>query len=89
MLIIGHSVAEFLPDFQGRVREALNALLGDAGEKRIKMGLAKDGSGVGGMSCCFHIRHNSSIGAQGLLSRLFMANHSPSHRITCDSTCHT
>lgn len=30
------------------MREALRLILGDAGEKRIKMGLAKDGSGVGG-----------------------------------------
>lgn len=40
------SVAEFLPNFQGRVRKALTVLLGD-GATRIKMGLAKDGSGVG------------------------------------------
>lgn len=30
------------------MREALRLILGDEGEKRIKMGLAKDGSGVGG-----------------------------------------
>lgn len=41
------SVAEFLPGFEGRVRDALRILLGEAGEKRVRMGLAKDGSGVG------------------------------------------
>lgn len=41
------SVAEFLPGFEGRVREALVVLLGEKGEKRVRMGLAKDGSGVG------------------------------------------
>lgn len=41
------SVAEFLPGFEGRVRKALVVLLGADGEKRVRMGLAKDGSGVG------------------------------------------
>lgn len=43
-------VAEFLPGFEGRVREALKIVLGEKGEKRVRIGLAKDGSGVGGMS---------------------------------------
>jgi hexokinase len=43
-------VAEFLPGFQDRVREALKILLGEEGTARVRMGLAKDGSGVGGMS---------------------------------------
>jgi hypothetical protein len=42
------SVAEFLPNFETNVRKALRELLGEEGEKRIKMGMAKDGSGVGG-----------------------------------------
>lgn len=45
-----YRVAEFLPGFQDRVREALKVLLGEEGEKRVRMGLAKDGSGVGGQS---------------------------------------
>lgn len=45
------SVAEFLPGFQDRVREALKILLGEEGTARVRMGLAKDGSGVGGVSC--------------------------------------
>jgi hypothetical protein len=44
-------VAEFLPGFQNRVREALKILLGEEGTARVRMGLAKDGSGVGGRSC--------------------------------------
>lgn len=43
-------VAEFLPGFEGRVREALKIVLGVEGEKRVRIGLAKDGSGVGGKS---------------------------------------
>ena len=42
------SVAEFLPNFESRVRDALRLILGDVGEKRISLGLAKDGSGIGG-----------------------------------------
>lgn len=42
------SVAEFLPNFQGRVRDALKIVLGEEGEKKVQIGLAKDGSGVGG-----------------------------------------
>ena len=30
------------------MRAALRLILGDDGEKRIRMGLARDGSGVGG-----------------------------------------
>jgi hexokinase len=42
------SVAEFLPFFEERVRVALRDVLGEEGEKRVVIGLAKDGSGVGG-----------------------------------------
>ncbi|OCF36661.1 hexokinase [Kwoniella heveanensis CBS 569] len=44
---IDGSVAEFLPRFSERVSEALAEILGEDGSKRIRMGLAKDGSGVG------------------------------------------
>lgn len=32
------------------MRKALKVLLGEEGEKRVRIGLAKDGSGVGGKS---------------------------------------
>ncbi|WVR05189.1 hypothetical protein IAU60_002201 [Kwoniella sp. DSM 27419] len=41
------SVAEFLPRFSERVAEGLRAILGEEGAKRVRLGLAKDGSGVG------------------------------------------
>ncbi|KAK8869754.1 hypothetical protein IAR55_000322 [Kwoniella newhampshirensis] len=44
---IDGSLAEFLPGFFDRVREALVVVLGKESSDRIKMGLAKDGSGVG------------------------------------------
>jgi len=58
ILLINSSVAEFLPGFQDRVREALKVLLGEEGTARVRMGLAKDGSGVGGKSPCLHISHS-------------------------------
>lgn len=41
------SVIEFYPHFEERMRGALRELIGEEGEKRVKIGLAKDGSGVG------------------------------------------
>ena len=41
-------MAEHYPHFQERVRVALKVVLGDEVEGRIKIGLAQDGSGVGG-----------------------------------------
>jgi hexokinase len=42
------SVVEHYPRFEERVRQALKEVLGESVEKRIVIGLAKDGSGVGG-----------------------------------------
>ncbi|RSH94057.1 glucokinase [Saitozyma podzolica] len=50
------SVAEFLPNFEPRVRKALKVLLGEEGEKRVRMGLAKDGSGVGAALCALQAK---------------------------------
>ncbi|KAJ9119589.1 hypothetical protein QFC22_003298 [Naganishia vaughanmartiniae] len=55
-LVFSHSVAEFLPHFEERMRAALRLILGDEGEKRIKMGLAKDGSGVGAALCALQAK---------------------------------
>jgi hexokinase len=44
------SLYQHYPGFEERMREALRMLLGEEVEKRIEMGLAKDGSGVGGAS---------------------------------------
>lgn len=45
------SMAEFYPHFNERVRIALKAMLGPEIEARIKIGMAKDGSGVGAALC--------------------------------------
>lgn len=42
------SLVEFYPRFESRIRDALKEMLGSEVEKRIEIGLAKDGSGVGG-----------------------------------------
>jgi len=43
------SLVEFYPGFEDYMREALRAIegIGEQGEKRIRIGIAKDGSGVG------------------------------------------
>ncbi|KAF1966247.1 hypothetical protein BU23DRAFT_560411 [Bimuria novae-zelandiae CBS 107.79] len=43
------SLVEFYPSFEDHIREALREIegIGEKGEKRIRIGIAKDGSGVG------------------------------------------
>jgi hexokinase len=43
------SLVEFYPNFEEHIREALREVedIGERGEKRIRIGIAKDGSGVG------------------------------------------
>ena len=45
---VDDSLYQHYPDFEGRMREALRLLLGEEVEKLVLMGLAKDGSEVGG-----------------------------------------
>ena len=45
------SLVEFYPRFEERIQVALEELLGSEKAKRVKLGLAKDGSGIGGQSC--------------------------------------
>ncbi|KAH9049279.1 hypothetical protein EDB83DRAFT_2226901 [Lactarius deliciosus] len=49
---IDGSLYQHYPGFEERMREALRILLGPEVEKRVEVGLAKDGSGVGG-TCSF------------------------------------
>jgi hexokinase len=43
------SLIEFYPGFEAEMRSAMRDVpeIGEAGERRIRIGLAKDGSGVG------------------------------------------
>ena len=43
------SLIQFYPNFERTMRESIRALVGEDIEKRVEIGLAKDGSGVGGM----------------------------------------
>jgi Hexokinase len=45
---VDDSLYQHYPGFEGRMREALRLLLGEEVEKLVVMGLAKDGSEVGG-----------------------------------------
>jgi hexokinase len=46
-------LVELYPNFTNILRESLRKLVGDDVESRVQIGLAKDGSGVGGESFCF------------------------------------
>ena len=50
LIFLVYSLYQHYPGFEERMREALRILLGEEVEKRVEMGLAKDGSGVGGAS---------------------------------------
>nr|ANA96268.1 hexokinase [Auricularia auricula-judae] len=45
------SMVEFYPGFETRLRDSLRALVGEAVERKVEIGLAKDGSGVGAALC--------------------------------------
>ena len=46
-LMFVDSLYQHYPGFEERMREALRILLGEEVEKRVSMGLAKDGSEIG------------------------------------------
>lgn len=45
------SMIEFYPGFETRLRAALRAVVGAEAERKVEIGLAKDGSGVGAALC--------------------------------------
>jgi hexokinase len=45
------SLVEFYPGFETTLRRALRAIVGEKMEKMVKIGMAKDGSGVGAALC--------------------------------------
>lgn len=52
-----HSLIQFYPHFERTMRESLRSIVGDDVEKRVDIGLAKDGSGVGGMLSSLFCSH--------------------------------
>lgn len=54
------SLVEHYPNFQQILRESLRLLVGEEVEKRVEIGLAKDGSGVGAALCALMaLKHDS------------------------------
>jgi hypothetical protein len=45
-----HSLIQFYPGFETHLRDSLRHLVGKQVEEAVEIGLAKDGSGVGGKS---------------------------------------
>ncbi|GAA6051733.1 hypothetical protein JCM3770_002705 [Rhodotorula araucariae] len=58
------SLVEFYPRFEQRVRDALVEILGDRDANRVRIVLAKDGSGVGAALCAQAAAAMESKGAQ-------------------------
>ena len=61
------SLVEFYPGFEELVREALREVpeIGELGEKRVRIGIAKDGSGVGAALIALvagRVRRSSAVG---------------------------
>lgn len=47
------SLVEFYPDYEDHMRRSIRAIVGEETEKKVRIGMAKDGSGVGGeLSLC-------------------------------------
>lgn len=46
-------MVQFYPGFEDRLRDALRDLIGPDAEKKVVIGMAKDGSGVGGTSAIY------------------------------------
>jgi len=55
---ISCSLIEFYPNYERTLRESLRLLVGEEVERRVDIGMAKDGSGVGGdFLFCFCVLH--------------------------------
>lgn len=53
-------MAELYPHFNERLRDTLTILLGEKLTKRVRISLAKDGSGVGGQSTFSSLSHGTA-----------------------------
>lgn len=49
------SLIQHYPNFEAGLRHSLRTLVGEAIEKKVEIGMAKDGSGVGGMLLAFTV----------------------------------
>ncbi|EEB09298.1 hexokinase 2 [Schizosaccharomyces japonicus yFS275] len=50
-IAVDGSVIEYYPGFENLIREGLRVLIGEENEKKVTMGIAKDGSGIGAALC--------------------------------------
>ncbi|KAF8592467.1 hexokinase [Ramaria rubella] len=57
------SLIQFYPNFEKRTRESLRAIVGEEVEKRVEIGLAKDGSGVGAALCALQATKHNPVGS--------------------------
>ena len=66
-----YSLIQFYPNFEDQLRDSLRCLVGKKVEEAVEIGMAKDGSGVGGKSPYLSFldgrRSNRSLAALGAL----------------------
>ena len=55
MIVCYQSLILHYPNFQRILRESLRLIVGEEVETRVEIGVAKDGSGVGGKKMYFNI----------------------------------
>ncbi|KAI5124774.1 hypothetical protein M0805_005408 [Coniferiporia weirii] len=60
------SLIQFYPNFESRLRKSLRACVGEDVEKRVEIGLAKDGSGVGAALCALQALKQDKGGVEAL-----------------------
>lgn len=58
---IDGSLFEFYPNFEERLRKSLRILVGKEAEEQVKLGRAKDGSGVGAALCALQATKQTTI----------------------------
>lgn len=74
-----HSLIQFYPNFETQLRDSLGRLVGKKVEEAVEIGMAKDGSGVGGkrIHLSFLDRRCSSCLLAALGALIAMQSRSP------------
>lgn len=86
------SLIEHYPNFNARLRACVRSLVGEEVEKRIDLGLAKDGSGVGGVYF-FYLPRPDGVAHRGFCSCPLCTSSNQArplkHPTRCTSICTT
>ncbi|KAH8118513.1 hexokinase-domain-containing protein [Phellopilus nigrolimitatus] len=61
------SLIQFYPNFESRLRDSLRAIVGEDVERKVEIGLARDGSGVGAALCALQALKQEQTGTKAVL----------------------